>query len=120
MPEKDLHFGIFRRDRGGRPHDSDKDRGDSHRAAYASARGRLEERIAREPENGDARLQLGSLASFAGDFQTAETHLRRAVELLSENSRAQLRLGDVLYETARLAEAAEHYREAARLLLLGR
>ena len=109
MPDGEARFDSLRPDRGGRGDDSPE-------AAYASARGRLEKLIAREPENGDARLDLGSLASFAGDFKTAETHLRRAIELIPENPRAHLRLGDVLYETARLAEAVERYREAGQLL----
>lgn len=115
MPEREERFGISGPDHGGRP-DGVGGRGDqSPEAAYAAARGRLDETIAREPENGDARLELGSLASFAGDFETAETQLRRAARLIPENPRAHLRLGDVLYETARLAEAARHYREAAKL-----
>jgi tetratricopeptide (TPR) repeat protein len=109
VPENGSHLGIFRPEDGGRPDGSPE-------AAYAAARGRLEEGIARDPNDGEARLELGSLASFAGDLETAETHLCRAVEIMPENPRAHLRLGDVLYETARLVEAAEHYREAARLL----
>ncbi len=84
-------------------------------SAYAKAKARLEKAIAANPAAADPRLELGTLAFVAGDFETAEASLNLARDLAPDDPRAGLRLADLYVETGRPDEAADAWREVLKL-----
>jgi Tfp pilus assembly protein PilF len=70
---------------------------------------RLEEQVAREPENGVARAELAFLYLEAGAVEAAEDQMRAAVELRPEEERVYLEVGRHLVEAGQRDLAAEVY-----------
>ncbi len=75
------------------------------------------EAIRANPRNCTAYNELGVLSRQYGDFQSAEEHYRRCIEIAPEFKDAYLNLG-ILYELylGKLPEALEYYRRYQSLL----
>ncbi len=84
-------------------------------STYAKAKARLEKAISADPASAGPRLELGTLAFVAGDFETAEVNLMAARDLAPDAPRAGLRLADLCVETGRPDEAAAAWREVLKL-----
>ncbi len=66
---------------------------------------RLQEAIALDASNGDARVNLGNLLDDRGDSQAAEREYRRAIEIAPDDSGALYDLGLLLLTSGRAADA---------------
>ena len=76
--------------------------------AYAKA-------VELNPENAEARCNLGICYSDKGMLQEAETHIRKAVELRPESKDIRRNLGLVLSRQRRFPEAVVCYRKAVEI-----
>ena len=59
-----------------------------------------------------ALVNLANLETASGDYETAEKHYKKALELSPQNLDAHINYADLLYRQKRLPEALEEYRVA--------
>ena len=83
--------------------------------ALAEARAALLKAFALKPDQGDVRLELGTVCARLGDWEQARRELEAARRFSPENPRVALFLGEVLWKLERRSEALASLREAARL-----
>lgn len=81
------------------------------------ARDHLDQMIATQPENADARVNAGVLARQTGAAADAERHWRAALALDPSMSRVHLYLAELLDEGNRPADAVPHYRAHLELVV---
>jgi len=83
--------------------------------ALAEARAALLKAFALKPDEGDVRLELGTVCARQGDWEQARRELEAARRFSPEDPRPALFLGEVLWKLERRSEALASLREAARL-----
>jgi Flp pilus assembly protein TadD len=64
------------------------------------------------PSSAEAHLKVGIAFAYAGNLESAQAEIRRAIELEPSNGPARLALGRVYYLTGRFAEADAEVRAA--------
>jgi len=83
--------------------------------ALAEARAALLRAAALKPDEGDIRLELGTVCARQGEWEQARQELEAARRFSPEDPHAALFLGEVLWKLERRSEALASLREAARL-----
>jgi tetratricopeptide (TPR) repeat protein len=83
--------------------------------ALAESRAALLKAAALGPEQGDVRLELGTVCGRQGDWEQARRELETARRLSPEDPRVLLYLGEVLWKLERRADAIAALREAVSL-----
>jgi tetratricopeptide (TPR) repeat protein len=83
--------------------------------ALAEARQTLLKAFALKPDEGDVRLELGTVCARQGDWEQARRELEAARRFSPEDPHPALFLGEVLWKLERRSEALASLREAARL-----
>ena len=71
--------------------------------------------VAEHPTDGQSHYMHGLSAWKSGDHETAESALRRAVEIDSQSVKARTNLGRVLLEQGRVQDALPHVEKAVEL-----
>lgn len=85
------------------------------RGQWASAAGAFEQMLLEDPDNPEARCQLGLIALVHNDLDGAAEHLTRATRARPDFAEAFGNLGVVRFRQGRLDEAEAIFREALRL-----
>ncbi len=65
--------------------------------------------IAKQPDYGEAHNNLGTVEIVLGNFQSAEEHLRKAVEVCPHLNEAKLNLATALLNQGKLSEGFSYY-----------
>ena len=76
---------------------------------------RYRHRIASNPSDANAHLELANLVAARGDLEEAARHYKEAIRLKPNDPIAELNLGAVLEKQGLLDEAMGHYERALRL-----
>jgi cytochrome c-type biogenesis protein CcmH/NrfG len=82
---------------------------------WEQAQAAAEKALAADPQNGDAEMLLGLIASIRTRFSEAEGHFLHAVSLEPDNPQAHAYLGSTYLQEKRLSQAQEEFHKVLAL-----